>query len=280
MTRACRVHVAERLAKSCEVNETSGGNRVHDGCRRAERVSTQIARHPPTSLSCTHLEELFGPVAERHFGVRLWSEVGNTANESQLIVHARPQRCRLMSHDAVPSEMVESYLRGDIERPRSVVHDCGQLAERLRSCVAGSITRRCSHAPSAWCGLRMTRPHVNARTPARTLAYPGIATPSGHASTTISATTSRRCGSIAAWCTPARTSARLNDMDAAQTGIDLILSSWPRCPPDGLAQHRMLAGCTRWYAGQEHYGVLAHDLVTLATQQVALAQQRIAQAGT
>jgi cyclopropane-fatty-acyl-phospholipid synthase len=234
----------------------------------------------------TILEELFGPAETRGFAVRLWngeSEMPpSTSQPSFTLVLENPGSLRRMLLPPSEMSMIESYLRGDIDvegdlESASMIADA--LAERFGSVrTLARVTRHLLALPSDEID-GMTEAPVRGR-----------AHPRGHlhsrdrdaASTRFhydlgndffALWLDRRMVYSCAYFPPG-----VNDIDAAQTAkLDLICRKLRLTPGDRLLDIGCGWGALVMYAA-EHYGAIAHG-VTLSTQQAALAQQRIAQAG-
>jgi cyclopropane-fatty-acyl-phospholipid synthase len=238
------------------------------------------------ALTHTILAELFGPAEQRDFAVRLWNRAVETPSSNSqakfTLVLESPGSLRRMLLPPSELSMVESYLRGDIDvegdlESASTIADA--LAERLRSVrTVARVTRHLLALPSDG---RDSVTDVSARSRAH---------PRGrmHSKDRDAASTrfhydlgndffalwlDRRMVYSCAYFPPG-----VDDIDAAQTAkLDLICRKLRLTPGDRLLDIGCGWGALVMYAA-EHYGAIAHG-VTLATQQAALAQERIAQAG-
>jgi cyclopropane-fatty-acyl-phospholipid synthase len=238
------------------------------------------------ALTHTILEELFGPAEERRFGVRLW----NGETEMPALTPLPP--FTLVLNDAgslrrmmlPPSEMsmVEAYLRGDIDvegdlESASMIVD--ELADRLRSVrTLASLTRHLLALPSDGAGSVADAPvrnraHPHGRLHSKDRDAESLRFHYDLSNDFFALFLDRRMVYSCAYFPPG-----VNDIDAAQTAkLDHICRKLRLAPGDRLLDIGCGWGALVMYAA-EHYGVIAHG-VTLATQQAALAQQRIAQAG-
>jgi cyclopropane-fatty-acyl-phospholipid synthase len=238
------------------------------------------------ALTHTILEELFGPAEQRHFAVRLWNgESVMPAMNSQppftLVLNDAGSLRRMM---LPPSEMsmIESYLRGDIDiegdlESASTIAD--DVADRVRSMrTLARITRHLLALPSDGVGSVIdaparTRAHPHGRLHSRDRDAESTRFHYDLGNDFFALWLDRRMVYSCAYFPPG-----VNDIDAAQTAkLDLICRKLRLVPGDRLLDIGCGWGALVMYAA-EHYGVLAHG-VTLATQQAALAQQRITQAG-
>jgi cyclopropane-fatty-acyl-phospholipid synthase len=238
------------------------------------------------ALTHTILEELFGPAEQRHFAVRLWNgESVMPAMNSQppftLVLNDAGSLRRMM---LPPSEMsmIESYLRGDIDiegdlESASTIAD--DVADRVRSMrTLARITRHLLALPSDGVGSVIdaparTRAHPHGRLHSRDRDAESTRFHYDLGNDFFALWLDRRMVYSCAYFPPG-----VNDIDAAQTAkLDLICRKLRLVPGDRLLDIGCGWGALVMYAA-ERYGVLAHG-VTLATQQAALAQQRITQAG-
>jgi len=239
-------------------------------------------------LALTHsiLDDVFGPASARQFGVRLWN------GESQMPTSCLAPAFTLVLRDPgslrrmllPPSEisMVESYLYGDIDvegdlESASTLADA--VALRLRSVrTLARVARRLLTLPSNGVG-----PVTRASAAARARPRGPLHSKDRDAQSSrfhydlgndfYAMWLDRQMVYSCAYFPPG-----VNDLDAAQAAkLDLICRKLRLQP----GEHLLDIGCG-WGAllmhAAKHYGVFAHG-VTLATQQAALAQQRIREAG-
>ncbi|HEY2898209.1 MAG TPA: cyclopropane-fatty-acyl-phospholipid synthase family protein, partial [Gemmatimonadaceae bacterium] len=238
------------------------------------------------ALTHTILEEVFGPAELRHFGVRLWNgesvmPEGSSPPSFTLVLNDPGSLRRMM---LPPSEisMIESYLRGDIDvegdlESASIIAD--ELAERLGSVRAvARLTRHLLALPSDGAGSvtdapARNRAHPHGRLHSRNRDAESTRFHYDLSNDFFALFLDRRMVYSCAYFP-----AGVNDIDAAQTAkLDLICRKLRLVPGDRLLDIGCGWGALVMYAA-EHYGVIAHG-VTLATQQAALAQRRIAEAG-
>ena len=237
------------------------------------------------ALTHTILEELFGPAEQRTFAVRLWngeSELPITSPPAFTLVISDPGSLRRMLLPPSELSMVEAYLRGDIDvegdlEAASPIAD--ELAERLSSVrTVARLTRHLLALPSDGNGFvaespAMGRAHPHGRLHSKDRDAQSLRFHYDLGNDFFSLWLDRRMVYSCAYFPPG-----VNDIDAAQTAkLDLICRKLRLVPGDRLLDIGCGWGALVMYAAQ-HYGVIAHG-VTLATQQAALAQQRIAQAG-
>jgi cyclopropane-fatty-acyl-phospholipid synthase len=237
-------------------------------------------------LTRTILEDLFGPADQRNFGVRFW----NGASEAPASLPQPP--FTLVLHDAgslrrmllPPSElsMIEAYLRGDIEvegdlESASILAD--GVAERLGSVGAlARLTRRLLALPSDGVGSVTDAPARNraqsrGRFHSKARDANSIRFHYDLGNDFYAMWLDRRMVYSCAYFPPG-----VNDLDSAQTAkLDLICRKLRLTPGERLLDIGCGWGALVMYAA-EHYGAIAHG-ITLAHQQAALAQERIAQAG-
>jgi cyclopropane-fatty-acyl-phospholipid synthase len=250
----------------------------------APRARAGDDRH--LALARAILEDVFGATDQRNFGVRFWN------GESDVPASFPQPPFTLVLHDAgslrrmllPPSElsMAESYLRGDIDvegefESASTIAD--GIAERLRSIgTLARLMRRLLALPSDGVGSVTDAPARHRAQPRGRL----------HSKDRDSASTRFHydLGNdfFALWLdrrmvySCAYFPSGVNDIDSAQTAkLDLICRKLRLLPGERLLDIGCGWGALVMYAA-EHYGVIAHG-VTLARQQAALAQERIAQAG-
>ena len=237
------------------------------------------------ALTHTILEELFGPAEQRTFAVRLWngeSEMPIGAPPAFTLVLSDPGSLRRMLLPPSELSMVEAYLRGDIDvegdlEAASPIAD--ELAERLRSVrTIARLTRHLLALPSNGGGSVADSPsrgraHPHGRLHSRDRDAQSLRFHYDLGNDFFALWLDRRMVYSCAYFPPG-----VNDIDAAQTAkLDLICRKLRLVPGDRLLDIGCGWGALVMYAA-EHYGAIAHG-VTLATQQAALAQQRIAQAG-
>ena len=237
-------------------------------------------------LTRTILEDLFGATDQRKFGVRFWNGVSDVPPSlSQppftLVLHDAGSLRRML---LPPSElsMVEAYLRGDIDiegdlESASTLAD--GVAERLGSVGAlARLTRRLLALPSDGMGSVTDAPARNRAQPrgrfhSKDRDAASIAFHYDLGNDFYAMWLDRRMVYSCAYFPPG-----VDDLDSAQTAkLDLICRKLRLAPGERLLD----IGCG-WGAlvihAAEHYGAIAHG-ITLAHQQAALAQERIAQAG-
>ena len=237
------------------------------------------------ALTHTILEELFGPAEQRTFAVRLWngeSEMPVGAPPAFTLVLSDPGSLRRMLLPPSELSMVEAYLRGDIDvegdlEAASPIAD--ELAERLRSVrTIARLTRHLLALPSDGSGSVADSPargraHPHGRLHSRDRDAQSLRFHYDLGNDFFALWLDRRMVYSCAYFPPG-----VNDIDAAQTAkLDLICRKLRLVPGDRLLDIGCGWGALVMYAA-EHYGAIAHG-VTLAKQQAALAQQRIAQAG-
>ncbi|HEY8312509.1 MAG TPA: cyclopropane-fatty-acyl-phospholipid synthase family protein, partial [Gemmatimonadaceae bacterium] len=238
------------------------------------------------ALTHTILEELFGPAEQRTFAVRLWNgESEMPASKSQpafTLVLSDPGSLRRMMLPPSEMSMVESYLRGDIDvegdlESASLIADA--LAERLRSVSrVARVMRHLLELPSDGSGSLADAPargraHPHGRLHSRNRDAESTRFHYDLGNDFFALWLDRRMVYSCAYFPPG-----VDDIDAAQTAkLDLICRKLRLVPGDRLLDIGCGWGALVMYAA-EHYGAIAHG-VTLATQQAALAQQRIAEAG-
>jgi cyclopropane-fatty-acyl-phospholipid synthase len=250
----------------------------------APHAATTDERH--FTLARTILEDLFGPVDQRRFGVRFW----NGASEFPASLAQPP--FTLVLHDAgslrrmllPPSElsMVEAYLRGDIDvegdlESASILAD--GVAERLGSAGAlGRLARHLLALPSGGAGSVTDAPSRNRARPrgrfhSKDRDAASIAFHYDLGNDFYAMWLDRRMVYSCAYFPPG-----VDDLDSAQTAkLDLICRKLRLAPGERLLDIGCGWGALVMYAA-EHYGAIAHG-VTLARQQAELAQERIARAG-
>jgi len=237
------------------------------------------------ALTHTILEELFGPAEQRTFAVRLWngeSEMPVGAPPAFTLVLSDPGSLRRMLLPPSELSMVEAYLRGDIDvegdlEAASPIAD--ELAERLRSVrTIARLTRHLLALPSDGSGSVADSPargraHPHGRLHSRDRDAQSLRFHYDLGNDFFALWLDRRMVYSCAYFPPG-----VDDIDAAQTAkLDLICRKLRLVPGDRLLDIGCGWGALVMYAA-EHYGAIAHG-VTLAKQQAALAQQRIAQAG-
>jgi len=108
------------------------------------------------ALTCTILDEVFGPARTRNFAVRLWNgetqPSGSTSTPAFTLVLHHPASLRRMFLPPSELSMVESYLRGDIDvegdlESASTMAD--EIAKRLGSMrTLARVTRHLLALPS------------------------------------------------------------------------------------------------------------------------------------
>jgi len=237
------------------------------------------------ALTHTILEELFGPAEQRTFAVRLWngeSEMPVGAPPAFTLVLSDPGSLRRMLLPPSELSMVEAYLRGDIDvegdlEAASPIAD--ELAERLRSVrTIARLTRHLLALPADGSGSVADSPargraHPHGRLHSRDRDAQSLRFHYDLGNDFFALWLDRRMVYSCAYFPPG-----VDDIDAAQTAkLDLICRKLRLVPGDRLLDIGCGWGALVMYAA-EHYGAIAHG-VTLAKQQAALAQQRIAQAG-
>jgi cyclopropane-fatty-acyl-phospholipid synthase len=238
------------------------------------------------ALTHTILEELFGPPEQRRFAVRLWngeSEITESSSQpSFTLVLNDPGSLRRMLLPPSEISMIESYLRGDIDiegdlESASTIAD--DLAERLRSVhTLARLTRHLLALPSDGAGSvtdapTRNRAHPHGRLHSKDRDADSLRFHYDLGNDFFALWLDRRMVYSCAYFPPG-----VNDIDAAQTAkLDLICRKLRLVPGDRLLDIGCGWGALVIYAA-EHYGAVAHG-VTLATQQAALAQERIAAAG-
>jgi len=238
------------------------------------------------SITYTILDEAFGPARTRNFAVRLWNgetqPSGSTSKPAFTLVLHHPGSLRRMFLPPSELSMVESYLRGDIDvdgdlESASTIAD--EMAQRLGSMrTLARLTRHLLALPSDGVGSVTDAPKR------------GRAHPRGRLHSKNRDAASNRfhydLGNdfYAMWLdrrmvySCAYFPAGVNDLDAAQAAkLDLICRKLRLQPGERLLDIGCGWGALLMHAA-EHYGVHAHG-VTLATQQAALARERIAAAG-
>jgi cyclopropane-fatty-acyl-phospholipid synthase len=256
-----------------------------------DTLELQSTSRPPAmddrlvSLTRAILEDLFGPPEQRTFAVRLWNGETDAPESSAelpftMVLHDAGSLRRML---LPPSElsMVEAYLHGDIDvegdlESASTIADA--VAERLGSMgTLARLTRRLLALPSGGSGSVTDARRGRAR--ARGLRHSrqrDAAVSRFHYDTGndfYELWLDRRMVYSCAYFARG-----VNDLDGAQTAkLDHICRKLRLAPGERLLDIGCGWGALVMYAAQ-HYGVHAHG-VTLAPQQAALAQERIAAAG-
>ena len=238
------------------------------------------------ALTCTILDEVFGPARTRNFAVRLWNgetqPSGSTSTPAFTLVLHHPASLRRMFLPPSELSMVESYLRGDIDvegdlESASTMAD--EIAKRLGSMrTLARVTRHLLALPSDGKGSvtdaperGRAKPHGRLHSKDRDAASNRFHYDLGN--DFYAMWLDRRMVYSCAYFPPG-----VNDLDSAQAAkLDLICRKLRLKPGERLLDIGCGWGALLMHAA-EHYGVYAHG-VTLATQQAALAQQRIAAAG-
>jgi cyclopropane-fatty-acyl-phospholipid synthase len=239
-------------------------------------------------VALTHsiLEDLFGPADERQFGVRLWNGVSELPSSGSqvpftLVLHDSGSLRRML---LPPSElsMVEAYLRGDIDiegdlESASILAD--EVEGRLRSLrTLARLTRNLLSLPSDGVGSvtdapAQRRAHPRGRLHSRDRDAESNRFHYDLGNEFYAMWLDSRMVYSCAYFAPG-----VNDLDGAQAAkLDLICRKLRLLPGERLLDIGCGWGALLMYAA-EHYGVFAHG-VTLARQQAAFAQQRIAEAG-
>jgi cyclopropane-fatty-acyl-phospholipid synthase len=237
-------------------------------------------------LTRTILEDLFGPADQRVFGVRLWngeSEVPSSLSHPlfTLILHDAGSLRRML---LPPSElsMVEAYLRGDIDvegdlESASILAD--GVAKRLGSVGAlARLTRHLLALPSDGIGSVTDAPARERAQPrgrfhSKDRDAESVQFHYDLGNDFYAMWLDRRMVYSCAYFPPG-----VNDLDSAQAAkLDLICRKLRLKSGERLLDIGCGWGALVMHAA-EHYGAIAHG-VTLARQQAALAQERIAQAG-
>jgi cyclopropane-fatty-acyl-phospholipid synthase len=231
------------------------------------------------------LRDVFGPVDQREFAVRLWNgdaEKPATVSEPPftLVLNDAGSLRRMM---LPPSElsMVEAYLHGDIDvegRLEAASSLADAVAERLRSPrTLARLARRLLALPSDGVGAvsdaRRGRAHQRGRlhSKARDAEANRFHYDAGNAF--YSLWLDQRMVYSCAYFEPG-----VEDLDAAQHAkLDLICRKLRLAPGEQFLDIGCGWGALVMHAA-EHFGVHAHG-VTLAPQQASLARERIAQAG-
>ncbi len=238
------------------------------------------------ALTRAILQDLFGPLEQRAFAVRLWTGETETppslASPPFTLVLHDPGSLRRMLLPPSELSMVEAYLHGDIDvegklESASTIADA--VAERLRSVgTLARISRRLLALPTGGAGADGDAPrqgHAQVRGHLHSRKRDAAATRFHYdvGNDFYSLFLDRRMVYSCAYFPPG-----VNDLDAAQTAkLDLICRKLRLAPGDRLLDIGCGWGALVMYAA-EHYGVHAHG-VTLARQQAALARERIASAG-
>jgi cyclopropane-fatty-acyl-phospholipid synthase len=237
------------------------------------------------SLTRAILEDLFGLPEQRTFAVRLWNgetDAPNSSAESPftLVLHDAGSLRRML---LPPSElsMVEAYLHGDIDvegelESASTLAD--SVAARLGSARAlARVTRRLLALPAGGAGSVTDAHRGRARARGRLHSRHRDAESNRFHYDTgndfYSLWLDRKMVYSCAYFAPGVTS-----LDDAQTAkLDLICRKLRLKPGERLLDIGCGWGALIMHAAQ-HFGAIAHG-VTLAPQQAALANERIAAAG-
>jgi len=246
---------------------------------------TPVASDPFVPLTRAILDDLFGPLHARTFAVRLWTGDTDTPESLPdppftLVLHDAGSLRRML---LPPSElsMVEAYLHGDIDvegelESASTLAD--SVAERLGSARAlARVTRRLLALPAGETGSVTDAHRGRARARGRLHSKRRDAESNRFHYDTgndfYSLWLDRKMVYSCAYFAPGVTT-----LDDAQTAkLDLICRKLRLTPGERLLDIGCGWGALVMHAAQ-HYGAIAHG-VTLAPQQAALANERIAAAG-